>query len=185
MSYIAVIDTETNWYNEVMSVGAVVADINNYKAFDSRYYIIDPAFKVGGMYSNVLKTPGTPKEIIKERGKVLEEMRYWLKSHGVNKIFAYNAKFDMGHLPEFCDFDWHDIMRIAAYKQFNRHIPDTVPCCKTGRIKTDYGVEAIYRLLSKNNNYMEKHNGWHDAMDELKIMKLLGLPAEIFDMAKI
>lgn len=41
MSRIAVIDTETNWYNEVMSVGAVVADINNYKALDSRYYIID------------------------------------------------------------------------------------------------------------------------------------------------
>ena len=66
-------------------------------------------------------------------------------------------------------------MRIAAYRQYNDRIPLDAPCCRTGRLKTGYGVEPVYRLLSGRRNYFEKHNGWHDAMDELKIMQLLGV----------
>lgn len=44
MEYIAVIDTETNWNDEVMSIGVVIAN-QKYKMMDSRYYIISPAYK--------------------------------------------------------------------------------------------------------------------------------------------
>ena len=48
----AVIDTETNWFDQVMSIGVVVADSQTQKKIDSVYYIIDPEYKVGGMYAN-------------------------------------------------------------------------------------------------------------------------------------
>ena len=47
-------------------------------------------------------------------------------------------------------------------------------CCSTGRLKRGYGVEAMLRLLSRNRTYRETHNAFFDAMDELKIMALLG-----------
>ena len=32
---------------------------------------------------------------------------------------------------------------------------------------------------------MEKHNGWYDAVDELKIMEMLALPIEMYVHARI
>ncbi len=55
MDKFAVIDTETNWNDEVMSIGVVVADEVSKKEIDSLYYIIDPEYRVGGMYSNELQ----------------------------------------------------------------------------------------------------------------------------------
>ena len=59
MSRIVVIDTETTWTDEVMSIGAVIADGRDFSVIDSRYYLIDPAFRRGGMYSGVLHMRGT------------------------------------------------------------------------------------------------------------------------------
>lgn len=51
MSTFVVIDTETTWTDDVMSIGAVIADSTDFSVIDSRYYLIDPAFRYGGMYS--------------------------------------------------------------------------------------------------------------------------------------
>lgn len=64
MSTFVVIDTETTWTDDVMSIGAVIADGTDFSVIDSRYYLIDPAFRYGGMYSGVLRMRGTPKEIM-------------------------------------------------------------------------------------------------------------------------
>lgn len=185
MSRFVVIDTETTWTDEVMSIGAVVADSRDYRIVDSRYYLIDPAYRRGGMFSSVLHLRGTPEENVASRAKTAADLRAWLSSHGVDSIFAYNALFDKKHMPEFMDFQWFDIMRVAAYRQYNTRIPGTAPCCKTGRLKSNYGVEPIYRMLSGNCRYCEKHNGWFDAADELKIMEMLALPIEMYENARI
>ena len=39
MDYFAVIDTETNWNNEVMSIGAVIAEKDTFKKVDDLYFI--------------------------------------------------------------------------------------------------------------------------------------------------
>ena len=51
----AVVDTETNWDDEVMSIGVVAADPATMEGIDSRYYIIDPEYRVGGMFTNELR----------------------------------------------------------------------------------------------------------------------------------
>jgi len=185
MSNIVIIDTETNWFDEVMSLGVVIADSDSYKMVDSRYYLIDPECRRGGMYSGVLYMNGTPEEIIVSRKELGEELNSFLGSYAVQAVFAYNAGFDKNHMPELAGFLWYDIMRLAAYRQYNEHIPECALCCKTGRLKSDYGVEPIYRLLSGNRRYFEKHNGWYDAVDELKIMEMLALPIEMYEHARI
>ena len=181
---IAVIDTETNWRDEVMSLGVALADAKTYTLLDKRYYIFDPECRVGGMYSGVMYKTGV-KAITCGRDEAMADIGQYLMDKGISRIFAYNAKFDLGHLPELCGFEWFDIMRIAAYRQFNRFIPETAQCCKTGRLKTNYGVEPIMHMLTGNTGYRETHNAVNDACDELKIVELLALPFETYDCAKI
>lgn len=74
-----VIDTETTWKDEVMSIGAVIAYGHDFSVVDSRYYLIDPQYKQGGIFSKQLHLPGPPQEIIGSRDKVVVSMKKWLK----------------------------------------------------------------------------------------------------------
>lgn len=180
----AVIDTETNWNDEVMSIGVVVADSKTKKKIDEAYYIIDPEYKVGGMYSNELRFD-EKRAYITNRKQAFKEINEWLNTYHVQKLFAYNASFDKRHLPEYLEYEWYDIMRLAAYRQYNLAIPDSADCFKTGKLKRGYGVEDILKMLSKNKQYRETHNAVLDARDELEIMRLLGHELEKYDIALV
>lgn len=143
--YFSVIDVETTWANEVMSIGVVIADCESKDVIESRYYIVEPECNMGGMFSSELMYPGAKVYLKSDREHVIEDIREYLDSRKVNKIFAYNASFDKNCLPELGCYSWYDIMRLAAYKQYNKMIPDNVECCGTGRMKRGYGVEQIYR----------------------------------------
>ena len=183
MMHFAVVDTETNWNDEVMSIGMVVAEAETFEIIDSKYYIIDPEYKSGGVYSSELVLAPKKLNIVKSREIVIKEIDAWLKKHSVDSLFAYNATFDKRHLRELYKYNWYDIMQVAAYRQFNIYIPPTAEFCKTGRLKRDFGVEPMMRLLTGDNRYFEKHNALLDAQDELKIMRLIGRPVDWYDCA--
>lgn len=178
----AVIDTETNWNDEVMSIGIVVADSETKKKIDSIYYIIDPEYKVGGMFSYELRLDDEGTHVA-DRKHALKSMKQWLDAYHVQKLFAYNASFDKRHLPEYSGYQWYDIMRLAAYRQYNKAIPDSAECYKTGRLKYGYGVESILKMLCKDKQYSETHNAVLDAEDELQIMQLLGHGINAYEIA--
>ena len=184
MDRFAVIDTETNWNDEVMSIGVVVADSETMEKIDSVYYIIDPAYRVGDMYSSELRLD-EKWVVVTDRKQTLDGIEQWLAAYQVRKLFAYNASFDKKHLPEYAQYEWYDIMRLAAYRQYNRAIPDTVDCYGTGRMKCGYGVENILRMFRNNMGYRETHNAVLDAEDELQIMQLLGHGLHKYDIAHI
>ncbi len=173
---IAVIDTETTWDNRLMSIGTVIADSRTLRPLDAKYHVLTPEYLTGGMFSHVLFSHRRLAPKICTREKAMAELCAWLRGHGVTAIFAYNAGFDHGHLPELSHLQWYDIMRLAAYRQFNPKIPENAPCFSTGRLKRGYGVEAVYRLLSGDCQYQEVHHALCDAVDELTIMRLLGHP---------
>ena len=176
MVYFAVIDTETNWADQVMSIGTVIADENTLRPIDSKYHILPLECQVGGMYEDTLFIDTPVKPILCTREEAMADLTGWFRQHGVQSLFAYNACFDRNHLPELRTFHWHDIMRLAAYRQYNVKIPTTADCCATGRLKRGYGVEPMLRLLAGDRTYHESHNAWYDAMDELTIMQLLAHP---------
>ena len=175
----AVIDTETNWNNDVMSIGVLIAKSKNFKRTDSRYYILPQEESVGGMYSHTMRK--TSHDIITgHRYDVITDLKSLLNSNGVDDLFAYNASFDKNHLPELSNYCWRDIMKIAAYKQYNPSIPNHLPCCKTGRLKRGYGVEPMLRILEDDGDECESHNAIIDARDELRIMELLGYEIDFY-----
>ena len=185
--HFAVIDTETNYYDKVMSIGLVIAN-ETFEPVHKSYFIIDPEYRVGGVFYNML-TVIEDSEVSKHRDirkNVLEYIRNILFRYNVHQIFAYNARFDKSHLSELKDYKWVDIMKIAAYKQYNGFIPDSVECYpKSGRIKRGFGVEPVYRMVTGRTDYNEKHNGYHDAIDELVIMQKLNLPLDTYRNAII
>ena len=180
MSYFAVIDTETNWVDQVMSIGTVIADSTTFRPVVAKYHILPAYCEIGGMYSDVLfiETPVQP--VCCTRQAAMKDIAVWCNQYGVTDIFAYNARFDKNHLPELGHLYWHDIMRLAAYRQSNPKIPDSAELCSTGRLKRGYGVEPMLRLLSGNRSYRETHNAIFDALDELEIMRLLGHPLGMY-----
>lgn len=174
--YLAVVDTETNWNDEVISIGIVVASKETYQIVTEKYYVITPECNKPSMYGYALNEYAPLKKC--KRSEAMSDLRSSLVCYNVGDLFAYNARFDYNHLPELEDFVWHDIVRKAAYKQYNPYIPDDLECWKTGRLKNNYGVKSIMHMLLKGDSYVEKHNALYDAKDELTIMRLLGYPTE-------
>lgn len=179
----AVIDTETTWRDEVMSIGIAVSDFDSFALAAKRYYILTPYKDHGGMYADTLYVCKPDREC--SRAAAMKDLRGFLKSYDVTDIFAYNALFDHRHLSELQYLDWYDIMKLAAYRQYNPKIPQNADCCATGRLKSGYGVERIYRMLSGNTNYRERHNALTDAVDELEIMRMLKHGFAVYSNAKI
>lgn len=167
----AVIDTETNWNNDVMSIGIVIAEDGKFEVIDYKYIIFDEAARIGGMYSYALIVKGQTPEVLKSN-KAIEAIKEYLNKNDIGSIFAYNASFDAKCLPELGEYDWHDILKLAAYKQYNSAIPKDAKCCATGRLKSGYKVEDILHMFGENG-YTELHNALTDAMDELRIMSYL------------
>ena len=176
MGKFALIDTETNWADQVMSVGTVIAAEDDFRLVEAKYHVFPRECEIGGMYSGALylDTPVSP--VLCSREDAMGEIIAWFISHEVRTIFAYNASFDKKHLPELGQFAWYDIMRLAAYRQQNPRIPADADCFSTGRLKRGYGVEPMLSLLSGNRRYRETHNALFDALDELEIMRLMGRP---------
>ena len=171
----AVIDTETSWQDKVISIGVVIAQ-KNYHIVAEAYYIITPECELPAIYEDALYYYN--KCVKCERSEAISEVRGLLQSYHVENIFAYNASFDYNHLPEMRDFVWHDIMRMAAYRQYNPNIPKDAECWATGKLKSGFGVESIMRMLTGDKWYYETHNAVIDAIDELTIMALLGYAPE-------
>lgn len=175
MGRFAVIDTETNWSDRVMSIGTVIADTETMQPLDARYHVLTPEYTVGGMFESTLFLDSPVPPVLCTREEALRELTAWFSQHGIRAVFAYNACFDRNHLPELGHYAWYDIMRLAAYRQHNPCIPADAPCCSTGRLRRGYGVEPMLRMLS-GSAYCETHNAIRDAMDELQIMQLLRIP---------
>ena len=181
----AVIDTETTWSDDVMSIGVVIADSQTLTVISAGYYLITPECNNGGMYSDRLHIKEADITFTGSRSAVLNKIRKQFQDNGVNRIMAYNANFDYNHLPELVDYTWCDIMKLASNKQYNSKIPSEIECYKNGRMKKGYGVENILRMLLGNPEYNETHNAFIDAIDELKIIQLLGVSINVYDNAKI
>ncbi|MBQ0084333.1 MAG: AAA family ATPase [Clostridiales bacterium] len=177
---IAVIDTETNLSDKLMSIGLVIADAHTYDIVKKEYYIIMPEASAPSIYGYSLNISCGVKPLECNRADAMASVINTLKQFNIKAIFAYNADFDKRILSELSYFLWFDIMKIAAYRQFNNKITADMECFSTGRLKRNYGVEAITNLLTDGNQYIETHNAICDAIDQLNIMRMLNQPIEVY-----
>lgn len=187
--YFAVIDTEITLSGEVMAIGIAVAQKSDFTLVRQGYVMVTPACNKAAMFSSSLeyegeKLPGYGYcygKCTEER--TVDAVKEFLGQMQINTIFAFNMSSDRKALPFLQDKNWCDIMDIALYKQYNKHIPSSEKTFSTGRIKRNGSVKGIMKMLSGDKEYEETHNALQDAMDELKIMQLLGRPAEQYFVA--
>lgn len=175
LQYFAVIDTETNWYNEVMSVGIVIGDALGYGVKDKRYYVIHPECNAGGMYFDVLRAVDRAEITDCARTECIEDLVDLLSAYDIRDILAYNAPFDYKCLPELHKYVWRDILPVASNRRFNVKLPDNCEYFSTGLLRRGRGVENVMRLIY-NRDYCELHNALQDAIDELLLVKLIDRP---------
>ena len=176
---IAVIDVETTLYDHIISIGIVIAGKDDLQPKSKNYYIIkefenEPCYYYGNLYNECACEP-----IRCSYTDAVSSIKSILGAHGVKSLFAYNAAFDRNHLPQL-DYTWIDIMKIAAYKQYNSKLPNDAEYYTTGRLKNNYSAESILQLLTNDNEITETHNAICDAVDELRIMRLLGVSLETY-----
>lgn len=104
----AVIDTETTYADEVMSIGIVMADEETFRPVDARYYIIAPAYQTGGMFSHVLQrtehcTLPFAQRVCSRRDAARGSCAPFMARYGRgHDLCHYNAIFDRRHLPGAC-----------------------------------------------------------------------------------
>ena len=80
----AVIDTETNWRDEVMSIGIVISDDKEFSSLGTKYMVINEAARVGGMFSRELYIDGQKVERGK-RENVIKSVINYLKKNEVRR----------------------------------------------------------------------------------------------------
>ena len=91
MGKFAVIDTESNWADQVMSIGTVIADADTFESIEAKYHILPIEYEIGGMYYDTLFIETPVKPIICTRSEAIADLRVWFQQYGVQSIFAYNA----------------------------------------------------------------------------------------------
>lgn len=180
----AVIDTEINRKDEVMSIGLVIADSESFEIVEEKYFILEPEHSVGGEYSKALRINEFVNVRNYKRAEAIKKIQSCLKGYDIKSVFAYNATTDYLRLPELSDYDWYDIMKMAAYKQYNPAITEQDECHAGGRLKKNFGVADMILRLS-GEKWTETHNALYDAKDELKVMVLLNRSVNDYVEAKI
>lgn len=177
--YFAVVDVETNWYNQVMSIGIVIADGSNFNAVEKKYYVIYPECQSGGYYSDALRDVN--KQLITDcsRKEAIDGITRMMSRYNASDILAYNAPFDYKCLNELHNYTWRDILPIAANRSFNSKLPDNCEYYSTGLLKRGRGLQNILRLIYWQG-YTERHNALQDALDELQLMQLIDQPLSVY-----
>lgn len=106
-----------------MRIGTIISDADTFELIAAKYDILPIECEIGGMFYDTLFLETSEKAILCTRAEAMADLRAWFQQHGVHSIFAYNACFNRNHLPELRDFNWYDIMHLAAYRQLNPKIP--------------------------------------------------------------
>jgi DNA polymerase III epsilon subunit-like protein len=185
----AVIDVETTYTNEIMTVGLVISDDSDFEVQEMFYWVVNNSQL--GVFSSQISHPrlkNYPKMYNKGEMASVEEFESSLlevlKGQGIDYIFAYNASFDKRLLPSLGNFKWVDIMSRASNINTNKYIPKGLEYHKTGRLKKGFGVEMIYRYVTGDMEYEETHNAVLDCLDELQILKALNYPTQGWELLK-
>ncbi|PYF42619.1 hypothetical protein [Metamycoplasma alkalescens] len=185
IEFFAVIDIEINEYRSPMSIGVVIAESINFDVVAKKYWIIAENVSPRAMFYYELTWPLRSDQMsllnkVEAYNIAINQIIEFLLENNVNSWFSY-TDFDYRYLPELKNFfHWFDISRIARNIQYNKSIPSSYQYFKNNLIKSGWGVQNMYRLLSNDSTYFETHNALIDAEDELEIMRMLQLTLNSF-----
>ena len=91
MGSFAVIDTETNWEDEVMSIGCCIADADTFGVISAKYHVLIPECEIGGMYYDAL-FPDTPvRPMLCSRYEAISDLLAWFFRYDVRHVSPHRS----------------------------------------------------------------------------------------------
>lgn len=206
---VAVIDVETTWRDEVMSIGAVIVDTQDkYRILEIAYWLVTPFCYQPAMFSRAIDL-----SMVKERSffykkgnrvldsvtekedsfeKCIAGLQALLDCHDVSSCFAYNGHFDKRHLLDIDGVAWFDLVVPFTSYDLNPYIssqkipPENLGVGKAGlRLVKEYSFFNIMRYIPGCKRYYETHNGCVDAFEEAMAMQMMKLPRDEYRISWI
>lgn len=158
--FFAVIDVETDFFDNVFSTGVVIVNTLTMEMIDGAYFVVIENKDNPGMFSShieltkILMKQDTNYEMCKKiiskvkqvditYQDMIERIRQLFQKYDCKVIGGYNAHFDKRHLPELNDLIWFDIMPVARNFSQNKKLNSQVVC----KILLDQGT------ISSENEY--------------------------------
>ena len=111
-------------------------------------------------------------------------IRKLLNKYKITNIYTYNGIFIFKKLPGLKQYHWYDIIKVAAYKQYNYKLLDNLPFREDGRLLCNCSIKEIMQILTKTYFYYTDH-ALYDTFDIARIMSLINLPIEQYSFSKI
>ncbi len=180
---IAIISVKTNSMGHAIAIGVAVIDANQWQLQQAQYYIISDELLCYYTYDNIYLSH-VYKSYFGKLGDVENHIRKTLTKYQITNIYAYNAQFVCKTCPGLHMYYWYDIMKIAAYKQYNSYLPSNIDYLDNGRIKYKYNIPHIMEYLNISYFRYVDH-ALYDVLDELRIMKTLNININTYDIAHV
>lgn len=195
MGYKMVIDTETTDLAKCFcyDVGYVIFDEDSGSTICEKHFVIEqvwhnlPLFE-SAYYkekrTNYIKLMRAHKANLTKWGYAMRDMRKDMKMFDITDVYAYNSDFDDKVFSYNCD--WYKVENpldnVGVYdiwgyaSQFITNTDEYKDFCEVNNFLTDSGnykgsAEIVYRYLTKDTTFEEKHMGLYDSQIEAYILK--------------
>ena len=112
------IDTETNWADQVMSIGCCLADADTFTPLEMKYHILPIECQIGGIYYDALFLDTPVKPILCTRAEAMSDLR----GYGVEpmlRMLSGDRTYRETHNAMFDAVDELEIMRLMGHHILN------------------------------------------------------------------
>lgn len=182
LDFFAIIDTKTNYYGNAISIGVVVVN-SHFEIQQAQYYLIPEELIHDHNHKDDFDIIHVYKTYFGRLFDCENHIRTLMNQYNITNIYAYNAFYVKKSLPEMNNYNWFDIAKVATYKQYNHELPLDADYDENGQLLR-YAMKNVIELMMKTY-YKCVNHALYNALDELKIMKLIGLPIEKYSHTKI
>ena len=191
---VLIFDTETTSLDKPFcyDLGYTILDIESDEVLCSRHFIIEQVWHNLPLFQSAYYADKRPEYVALMRahraqlvkwGQATQQMARDIKAFNITDTYAYNSTFDTKVFDYCCDWfktinpldnvGIHDIWGYAS--QFITGKNDYRAFCEEHELFTQTGnysgsAETVYRFITKDPEFVEKHMGLYDSQIEARIL---------------
>lgn len=194
MSNKMILDTEATGLDKPFcyDVGYCILDTNKMLIVEEKHFVIEQIWHNLPLFESAYYKEKRPlyiqlmrqhKAVMNKWGYIMREMYRDIKKYGITDVYAYNSDFDDKVFTFNCD--WykcnnpldtiaiHDIWGYASH--IITHLETYKNFCEENKLFTESGnyktsAESVYRFITNDSTFEEKHMGLYDAQIETAIL---------------
>ena len=184
LDVIAIIDAKLNFIDEIISIGIAIVDAKTFKVKTAEYFLVPEELIIDGFNNDNITIAHTYQTYFGAHKDIENHIRKLLNQYNITNIYTFNGKFIYRKLAGLQKYHWYDIIKVAAYKQYNYKLPDNLMFNDQGRLLYKCNIKDLMEILTKTYFYYTNH-ALYDTLDIARMMSLIDLPIEQYGFSKI